>query len=142
MKLPVITNSKKTFSALFRGSKAAIYTLQKYLPKAAYYLPWNLFQRDVFYDLYIMEIFSLIQWVVDVEESRQKPNIFITWDFPFNICIYFREYQSSVFLSSHKNILKIFDVVFQSEGYFMFATEVGDFKKILITVIKFLFIAK
>jgi hypothetical protein len=39
--------------------------------------------------------------------------------------LFFREYQSSVFLSSHKNILKIFDVVFQSEGYFMFATEVS-----------------
>jgi len=34
-----------------------------------------------------------------------------------------REYQSSINLWPHKNILKVYDAVFQCDGYFMFATE-------------------
>lgn len=34
-----------------------------------------------------------------------------------------REYQSSLELAGHTNILRVFDGVFQCEGYFLFATE-------------------
>eukprot|EP00095_Tigriopus_kingsejongensis_P010752 snap_masked-scaffold277_size226016-processed-gene-1.8 protein:Tk10752 transcript:snap_masked-scaffold277_size226016-processed-gene-1.8-mRNA-1 annotation:"serine threonine-protein" len=36
---------------------------------------------------------------------------------------FWREYQHSYLLSAHINVLTIFDVVFQSNGYYMFATE-------------------
>merc|ERR1719300_1658983 len=34
-----------------------------------------------------------------------------------------REYQSSTMLWPHKNILKVYDAVFQCDGYYMFAME-------------------
>jgi len=36
---------------------------------------------------------------------------------------FYREYQNSVYLSAHRNVLRIYDRVFQSEGFFIFSTE-------------------
>ena len=36
---------------------------------------------------------------------------------------FYREYQNSFLLSTHKNVLCVYDTVFQAGGYFMFAME-------------------